>query len=402
MPAPGSTHPTSLVDGLLGDIAWQIGRPLPARITDAVQAVPRHLFLPDRVWLRDNNGGYTPRDRTRKPEAWMTAAYADVPLATKFTNGLPTSAASMPSMVVRTLLLADLHTIGDPAGEGSGTNHGRVLELGTGTGFNAGLLTALVGDNAVTTIELDEALAAQAERNLTAAGYTPTVLHGDAAAGCDGHSPYERIIATFSVDHIPPAWLTQTLPGGRIVTPWTSAWCRYGTLALTVDEHGSGQGRFHPFASFMPMRTPIEQPGTHHVAAAAEAGSTADGGRASVTSLSPWTVAGGNLDAEFHIGLGVPGAWFAWDSSGEHAPARLNIADDTTTSWATVDYDGKHTDRFTVTQSGPRNLWGEIATAHARWEHLGRPTVDRYGLTITPDGTPTLWVDSPTTPATTT
>ncbi|MFE6129525.1 methyltransferase domain-containing protein [Streptomyces sp. NPDC056437] len=390
MLAPGSTG--SLVDGLLGDITWQIGDPLPARIAGAVQAVPRHLFLPDRVWLRDGNGGYEPCDRTREPEAWMAAAYADVPLATQFTDGLPTSSASMPSMVVRTLLLADLDTIG---------SRGRVLELGAGTGFNAGLLSALVGDEAVTTIELDEALAAQAERNLKAAGYTPAVIHGDAAAGCPENGPYERIVATFSVDHIPPAWLTQTIGGGRIVTPWTSAWCRYGTLALTIDEHDAAQGRFHPFASFMPMRSPAASGARARQAAGpAEAG---DGdGRPTATTLSPWAVAGGDLDAEFHIGLGVPGTWFAWDSSGEHAPARLDIADDTTTSWATVDYDGRHADRFTVTQGGPRNLWDEIAAAHARWEQLGRPTVDRYGLTITPDGTSTLWVDSPTTPAITT
>jgi hypothetical protein len=49
------------------------------------------------------------------------------------------------------------------------------------------------------------------------------------------------VLATFSVDRIPPAWLAQVRPGGRIVTPWTSAWCRYGTLELTTG---------HGFASF--------------------------------------------------------------------------------------------------------------------------------------------------------
>ena len=179
------------------------------------------------------------------------------------------------------------------------------------------LLSALVGDQAVTTVEFDPALAAQARTQPVSCRIHTHVIHGDVAAGCDGDGPYERIVAAFSVDRIPPDWLTQTLPGGRVVTPWTSAWCRYGTLALTVDGHRAAHGRFHPFASFMPMRsTPAEHPGAQHAAGAAEAEARADGGTTTETSLSPWAVAGGDLDSEFRIGLGVPGAWFAWDTSG--------------------------------------------------------------------------------------
>ncbi|MFI6084156.1 hypothetical protein ACIBBB_24775 [Streptomyces sp. NPDC051217] len=111
------------------------------------------------------------------------------------------------------------------------------------------------------------------------------------------------------------------------------------------------------------------------------------------SALSPRAVAGGDLNAEFHVGLAVPGAYFGWDTSGDHAPTRLDVADDTGPSWATVDYDGHHADRFTVTQAGPRRLWDEITAAHARWQSLGRPSVDRYGLTATADGGHTAWVE---------
>ncbi|MCX4808755.1 hypothetical protein OG594_45630 [Streptomyces sp. NBC_01214] len=57
----------------------------------------------------------------------------------------------------------------------------------------------------------------------------------------------------------------------------------------------------------------------------------------SSTGLSPWAVAGGDLDAEFHVGLTVPGASFGWDTSGEHAPTRPRVDDPTTGSWAAVD-----------------------------------------------------------------
>ncbi|MFI5987363.1 hypothetical protein ACIBEA_41655 [Streptomyces sp. NPDC051555] len=103
---------------------------------------------------------------------------------------------------------------------------------------------------------------------------------------------------------------------------------------------------------------------------------------------------GGDLDAEFHIGLTVPGTSFTWDTSGEHAHTRLHLHD-TTGSWATVDYDGRTAAEFTATQVGPRLLWDEITATYRRWEELGRPSVDRHGLTTTTDAT-TIWVDTPT------
>lgn len=341
--------------------------------------MPRHQFLPHRIWRGDGQGGYDLCDRTVDPERWLDAAYSDASLVTQFTDGLPTSAASMPSMVLRMLLLAGLHTLSRPLS---------VAELGTATGFNSALLCALLGEQAVTTIELDTALAEQGERNLRAAGYTPKVVRGDAAAGWPDRAPYDLILATFSVDRLPPAWPAQTAPGGRIITPWHSAWCCYGTLELTNHQDGSVQGRFHSFAAFMPMRRPHPAPGTPAL-------DTTDGTAQTATStLSPWAVASGDLHAEFHVGLSVPGASFAWDTSGDHAPVRLAVTDTTGPSWATVDYDGQHSDKFAVAQFGPRHLWDEITAAHDRWLTLGRPSVDQHGLTVDDTGTHTPWVQA--------
>ncbi|WP_436991295.1 methyltransferase domain-containing protein [Streptomyces sp. enrichment culture] len=364
------------MDGLLTALAEHLGRPLPVAYADAVRAVPRHGFLPERVWPRDGAGGYAALDRAADPGRWTRAAYRDATLVTRFTDGLPSSAASMPSMVVRTLLLA-----------GPAPGH-RVLELGTGTGFSAGLLAALVGDDHVTTVELDPALAARAGANLKAAGRSPLVVTGDAADGWAPGAPYDRVVATFSVDRVPPAWLRQARPGGRIVTPWTSPWCSYGTLALDVGPGGTARGRFHAFGSFMPMRGAAAPP----QGGGGTAGPARADGATTSTGLSPWAVAGGDLDAEFHIGLGVPGAAFAWDTGGEHAHTRLHLSDTATPSWAAVDYDGRHADRFTVTQAGPRALWDEVAAAYGRWEKLGRPGVERYRMAVAADGTQTVAV----------
>ncbi|MFD3937819.1 protein-L-isoaspartate O-methyltransferase [Streptomyces sp. NPDC058618] len=254
----------------------------------------------------------------------------------------------------------------------------------------------MLGDRQVTTVELDPVLAAGAEENLKAAGYTPRVVVGDAADGRTPGGPYDVVLATFSVDHIPLTWLTQARSGARIVTPWTSQWCRYGTLALTAGLQGHAEGRFHAFASFMQMTgaqaaglgpAPVPFP---------PAGGKGTPERSS-TAVSPWAVAGGDLDAEFHIGLAVPGASFAWDTSAEHAHTRLEITDSTTSSWATVDYDGRTSATFTVAQAGPRRLWDEITAAHRQWEQLGRPGIGRYGLSSAELAT-TVWVDSPANP----
>lgn len=378
-----------LTRGLLAEVAEQFGYPVPEELATALGQVPRHHFLPETVWVRDGQGGYRPINRSTDPGEWMAAAYADQTLVTQFTDGLPTSSASMPSMVLRMLQLTKV-----TAPDGSRQQPFSVMELGTGTGFNAALLCALLGQGAVTTVEVDAVLAEQGERNLKAAGYVPTVVQGDAARGYPGSAPFARVLATFSVDQIPLAWIAQTAPGGRIVTPWTSAWCCYGTLALTVSASGTAEGRFHDFASFMPMRPSSEQDTANGAAAQAIAAEEAK----SATELSPWAVAGGDLDAEFHLGLTVPGAFFSWDTTGEHAPVRLCVEDTTSTSWATVDYDGANSTEFTVTQAGPRQLWNEIAVAYASWEKSGRPDVDRHGLTVRADGRHSLWLDSPDRP----
>ncbi|MFI1652165.1 methyltransferase domain-containing protein [Streptomyces avidinii] len=389
MPTTPADAPAAdvLVDGLLAAVAEQLGRPLPARLQEAFHRVPRHRFLPDRIWLRDGSGGYRPVDRATEPDGWLTAAYSDQPLVTRFTDNLPSSSASMPSMVARMLLLAGL---AEPPTPDEVRARVRVLELGAGTGFNAGLLCTLVGDEQVTTIDLDPTLATNAQENLKTAGCAPTIVAADGALGWPPNAPYDVVLATFSVDHIPSAWLTQLRPGSRLVTPWTSAWCSYGTLALTAAEDGGAQGRFHAFASFMQMARPDTE--SDQPLAAPEGAASA--AAYSSTGLSPWAVAGGDLDAEFHIGLTVSGASFCWDTSGEHAHTRLRVDEPTTGSWAAVDYDGRTAADFAVTQAGSRQLWDEITAAYRRWEEIGRPSVDRYGLTVTAGGT-AVWVDSP-------
>ncbi|WP_319020112.1 methyltransferase domain-containing protein [Streptomyces sp. C8S0] len=81
----------------------------------------------------------------------------------------------------------------------------RVLEIGTGTGWNAALLCHRLGDQNVVSVELDATLAAEARSRLYAADFAPEIVVGDGAVGHGKRSPYDRIIATASVGHVPPS-----------------------------------------------------------------------------------------------------------------------------------------------------------------------------------------------------
>ncbi|MFD5097555.1 methyltransferase domain-containing protein [Streptomyces albidochromogenes] len=386
MGAP-TLSPAQLVDRLLHDIEETLGRPVPPVYAGALRAVPRHEFLPDRYWVRDGRGGYTLRDRTKDPDGWMTTAYTDTPAVTQFSDAppddpaggsMPSSSASQPSMVITALIDAE-------------PRHGhRILEIGTGTGFNAALLTAHLGAGQVTTVEVDPLLTTTAQQHLNRLDLAPTVLCTDGTLGAPNGAPYDRILATCSVRTVPPAWVQQTATGGRIITPWDSAWSCYGTLTLTKRPDETAQGRFAPYGSYMTIRG--QQPDIDLERDILRTGQTPT---RSTTTISPWAVAGGNLDTEFHLGLTTPGAWYAWDPATDAAHTRLWIADTTATSWAAIDYDGQQASTFAVSQYGPRHLWDEVETAYRQWTALGQPGVHRYGMTVNPDGTPTPWLDCP-------
>ncbi|MFK8849508.1 methyltransferase domain-containing protein [Streptomyces sp. Ac-502] len=243
-PTSPASSPTTT---LLTQVAASLGRPVPAVWADAVRAEPRDRFLPGLIWLRDGAGGYVSCDRATDPVRWAEAAYRDVPIVTRITEDAdgfqePTSSASAPGTVLRMLADAAL-------GDGQ-----RVLEIGTGTGFHAALLAHRLGADRVVSVEIDPLLAETARANLKAVGHAPTVITGDGAHGHAPAAPYDRIICTCSVRSVPAAWLAQTLPGARLVVPWSTSWITYGTLVLTRRPDGTAAGQFAGYGSYMVMR----------------------------------------------------------------------------------------------------------------------------------------------------
>ena len=100
-------------------------------------------------------------------------------------------------------------------------------------------------------------------------------------------------------------------------------------------------------------------------------------------------VTGGEEDEQFlaFVALRMPGvARLDFQPTGGEPQLWLFAAD----SWVC-----HNTHSGTAEQYGPRRLWDELEHLYARWETLGRPDRDRMGLTVTPDGTHRLWIDTP-------
>lgn len=220
---------------------------------DAFGAVPRPLFLPDLFWAYDMATGRSePVFRSDDPVGWERAAYEDIPLVTQWDDGQHagaepgtrgTSSASMPSVVAS--MLRDLEL----------SDGMRVLEVGTGTGWNAGLLAHRLGSGNVVSVEIDATVAAGALGALTRAGLGPRVVEGDGREGWPPGAPYDRVIVMAGVRSIPTQWLEQTRPGGIILAPWGTHYSNQDALVrLTVGEDGRGVGPFLRMVEFMKLR----------------------------------------------------------------------------------------------------------------------------------------------------
>jgi protein-L-isoaspartate(D-aspartate) O-methyltransferase len=94
----------------------------------------------------------------------------------------------------------------------------KVLEIGTGSGYQAAILAELTDE--VYTVEIIEVLAARATQRLQELGYTNVqVKSGDGYYGWEEHAPYDCIIVTCAPDHVPPLLIAQLKDGGRLVLP---------------------------------------------------------------------------------------------------------------------------------------------------------------------------------------
>ena len=185
-----------------------------ARVLDVMRSVPRHEFVPATV--RDD-------------------AYVDSPLSIGSGQTI-----SQPYIVA---LMTELARP-EPAD--------RALEIGTGSGYQAAVLSRLV--SRVFSVELVDSLAASAAATLRRLGYSNvTVRNGDGYLGWPDEAPFDIILVTAAPEAVPPALLAQLKPGGRLIVPVGRVYDVQDLQVIEKDAAGRLSTRSVIPVRFVPM-----------------------------------------------------------------------------------------------------------------------------------------------------
>jgi protein-L-isoaspartate(D-aspartate) O-methyltransferase len=201
------------VENLVATSGARAGTQLSRPVVEALRRVPRHLFVPDDV---------------------RGDAYRDRPLP--IGHEATISAPSIVALMTELLDVSPAH---------------RVLEIGTGSGYQAAILSGLV--SRVYSIEIVEPLASGAAARLAALGHANvTVRAGDGYGGWPEQAPFDRIIVTAAAPHIPRPLIDQLRPGGRMVIPVGSGEDEQ-LMLVTKDERGRVSRRAVLPVRFVPL-----------------------------------------------------------------------------------------------------------------------------------------------------
>lgn len=183
------------------------------RVLEVMGKLPRHLFVEENL---------------------RAQAYEDYPLPIGEGQTI-----SQPYVVA--LMTQSLELKGDE----------RVLEIGTGSGYQAAVLAEIVDE--VYTIEIRKSLADKAEEHLKSMGYRNIkVKNADGYFGWEEHAPYDAIVVTAAVNHIPPPLLEQLKDGGKLILPLGST-AYYQTLTLIKKKDNEINATHITSVRFVPL-----------------------------------------------------------------------------------------------------------------------------------------------------
>ncbi len=216
------------------------------------------LYLRERLVERLQRSGMLRDDRVRAallevprhrfvPEISAGDAYEDRAVAIKERDGNVISSISQPSMIAQMLQMLDVR-YGD-----------NILEIGTGSGYNAALLARLTGDGGrVVSLDIEPDLLEQAQPRLRELGYANVEVRPANALG-EIDTPFDRIVVTARAPDIEANWWRLLKDRGRLIVPLdigyggerAIAFVRDGTLLRSIDSHA---------CAFLGMRGSVSEP----------------------------------------------------------------------------------------------------------------------------------------------
>jgi len=364
--------------GVLRDPLWRA----------AVESVPRHVFVPFFYTCAGGGefalvDGADPGQR----DNWLEAVYSDETLVTQigsapvpepFGGGVqvrPTSSSTRPSLMLRMIEDLDLKD-GD-----------RVLEIGTGTGYNAALLCARLGDGSVVSIDIHPDLVETARERLAHLGYTPALGTGDGMAGRPDAAPYDRIIATAATATIPPAWVEQTRRDGIILADLRGD-IAGGMVKVRKVGAEAAVGHFLGYPGwFMWLRPRADHPLRDGEPPQLEVDKR--DGRRRHSPIDPHMLS--EPQFTFIAQLHLPRVRLFRPASDEEGYLLVSTTDN---SWAETSPGRSEDGRYQVMHGGHRDLWAAVEQAHQTWSQAGRPSPERFGVTATPTHQH-AWLDDP-------
>ena len=186
-------------------------------VLDAMQSVPRHRFIPAGV---------------------RGSAYIDSPLPIGFDQTI-----SQPYIVARMTELLEVK------------KHHRVLEIGTGSGYQAAVLASL--SDHVFSVEIVPELATRATATLRSLGFDSVRIRtGDGYEGWPEHAPFDRIMVTAAPPELPEALVDQMAPNGRLLAPVGRTSETQRLVLVTKDDVGRVRRRPGLAVRFVPMVRP--------------------------------------------------------------------------------------------------------------------------------------------------
>lgn len=210
----------------------------------ALLNVPRHSFI-EQYYDKEEQGEIVQVESPKPTSKQLSKIYSDTGLMIR---EMPHSAASQPSLVFA--MLADLEL----------TRGLKVLEVGTGSGWNAGLIAfGVEDDHLVYSIDLQADLVEKARIHLSAVGFNHVNLRvGDGGIGWQGEI-FDRIIVTVGAPDIPPAWVQSLADGGILVIPLKTR--GVGDPILRLHRQGDRlTGNFTLWAGFMSLQGNFRSP----------------------------------------------------------------------------------------------------------------------------------------------
>jgi protein-L-isoaspartate(D-aspartate) O-methyltransferase len=352
-------------------------------VEDAFMRVPRHAFI-DYYYVHDATS--TEAEQWRRIErpvggdvtAWLEGIYANVPLVTAFDEAaMPCSSSSAPNIMAFMLEALQLRP------------GMRVLEIGTGTGYNAALLAHIVGvPQLVFSIELEFSLAYSAQQKLdSVVGRGTTVHAGNGLHGYNPGAPYDRIIATGSYHKVPLSWLDQLKKGGVLVMNLgRDRATAMGILRLEkIGPKREARGKFLSPAAFLQLREPGEAPGIDAMSQFSRYAHRPAAAKLSISRAEFDPTLLMNMQFAFLVSCELPYASLMWMPKQDDIPFTLNLID--TNSETIVQFRAtEQAGVWEVQVKGAVPTWERLRLAYQRWVSLGCPKMTDYVFEVDDEG----------------